>query len=170
MRAPRPSTPVTPTPVSVPAVAPVAAKNVADTPTPTPKPEQEPAAPRLPRSSSDAPTLIATGMNVATAVLTEQNGVLDYFRAIQKRGVQLAWGSNIGMNWPNDAASRESAEQRTRADHPELQVKFYDGPKSAFENGLGFHHIDMTGKTMWCHEYVSTGPVHDQVARFHTAR
>jgi hypothetical protein len=101
-----------------------------------------------------ADTLIAAGMNVAWASVGEKGGVLDYFLDLKKRGVQLAWGSNIGMNWPGPSDAGYFALLR---EHPEFEGRFYRGSKEAFENGLGYHHDDMTGKTFWCQEYVATG-------------
>ena len=103
-----------------------------------------------------ADTCIAAGMNVAWAVLTEQNRVLDYFLDIKKRGVLLAYGANIGMNWPRQEAGDESPAGRALAAHPEVRGRYYDGSKAVFESSIGHRHHDMTGKTMWCQEYVAT--------------
>ena len=103
-----------------------------------------------------ADTLIAAGMNVAWAQLDETNGILDYFLDLKKRGVSLCWGADLGMNIPYPADKRENAQQRALTEHPELQAEFYDGTKEAFEASLGHPHHDVTGKTMWCQEYVAT--------------
>ena len=97
-----------------------------------------------------ADTLVHVGMNVAWATaVTEERGANDYWRYLKKKGVQLEYGSNLGMNWPGSGSGRLK-------ENPELQAKFYDGSKEAFENGLGHHHTDMTGKTMWCQEYLAS--------------
>ena len=103
-----------------------------------------------------ADTCIAAGMNVAWAGLGEERGVVDYFLNLKKRGVNLCYGANLGMNWPHLADDRESADSRALAAHPELQIKFYDGPKESFTSGLGLNFKEMIGKTMWCQEYLAT--------------
>ena len=96
-------------------------------------------------------TLIDAGMNVAWVnSLSRERGVLDYYLSLKERGVHLVWGFNFGMNWPGSGSE-------VLKEHPDFQAEFYGGSKEAFEGKLGHRWHDMTGKMMWCQEYVAGG-------------
>ena len=99
-------------------------------------------------------TLADAGMNVAwvpRGCLRETRGMLDSFLALKERGVQLCWQFNYGMNCPSPEIRSPLRE------HPEFHAKFYEGSREAFESSMGHRQHDMTGKHMWCQEYLAGG-------------
>ena len=109
-----------------------------------------------------AETLLDVGMNVIRANFYKKESGREYIDFLKKRNVHVWNGFNQGMNFPgNDGPvpyeGLHSIPHQARHKHPEYQAKFYDGSTEAFENHLGARREDMTGKVMWCQEYVAQG-------------
>ena len=98
--------------------------------------------------------LLKMGVGVIwAAYLDKTRGILDSYLAYRDAGAKLVWGIDFGLNYPHVS----SQPIKLLDEHPEFRARFYEGAPKLFEDGLGYHHRDMTGRDMWCQEYLAGG-------------